>query len=150
MSNIMVLNYPMFNKDSNLLSIISLILVFVMVFSIFSVAIAHNRIWHPDCAELAETLRNANDGVIHATSVVATAAFVAGGACGITIYSIFFPPVLIGATITCLAALATWTSALWWLDRQIEQAIKAKKHYEEHCNQPLAGGGTCGTNSCSV
>ena len=46
MSDTMVLNFPMFKMDTNLLSVISLIVVFAMVFSFFSIAVARNHPFH--------------------------------------------------------------------------------------------------------
>ena len=144
--NVNPFQMPKFN--TNVLSVISLVVLCAMIFLLMSFVVEAHNTNDPDCLALAQTVEEKVNAVKFAMAGVAIAAGVAAATCGITIHSIIFPPVVVGAGISCLAALASWGTGIWWLGVKEKEFQRALAHYNEHC-EPIASG-SCDSGSCSA
>ncbi|MYH80254.1 hypothetical protein F4141_06060 [Candidatus Poribacteria bacterium] len=151
MTNTLVLNVnpcqmPKFN--TNLLSVISFVVLCAMMFLFMSYVVEAHNTNDPDCLALAETVEDKVNAVKFAAVGATIAAGAASYSCGVTIKGLIVPPVAIGAGIGCITSLATFGAAVWWLGVKKKEFDRALAHYNEHC-QPIASG-SCGSGNCSA
>ena len=144
--NVNPFQMPKFN--TNVLSVISLIVLCAMLFLLMSYVVEAHNTTDPDCKALAQTVEDKMNAVTLATSVAGTAGIAASVACGITIKGLVFPPVSITAGLTCLGTLTAFATAIWWVSVKKGEFDDALAHYNEHC-PPLASG-SCGSGNCSA
>lgn len=151
MTNTLNLNvnpFQMSKFNTNVLSVISLIVLCAMLFLLMSYVVEAHNTTDPDCQALAQTVEDKMNAVAFATAAATTAGLAASVACGITIKGLVFPPVSITAGISCIGTLAAFGTAIWWVSVKKGEFDTALAHYNEHC-PPLASG-SCDSGSCSA
>lgn len=132
---------PKFN--TSLLSVISLIVLCAMLFLLMSYIVDAHNTNAPDCNALKQTIEDKMNGVTFATASAGLAGLAVAVSCSLTVYGLVVPPVSITAGIACLAAIASFGTAIWWVDVKKKEFDRALAHYNEHCPPLAYDSGSC-------
>lgn len=131
--------------NSNLLSVVSLILLLAMTFLTVAVIAEH-------CEDLRDKYRTASENLIIASIGVLTTSAAVVGACGIAIHNIWIVPaslpIAITAGLVCLTALGSWAAAIWWYNRKFEAYHRAYIKLRDCLKSHQDDTGSCDTGSC--